>query len=96
MGEGCLDRFSWLHFATGMIAYYWGVNFWVALLVHIIFEILENTEIGMKFITNIKIWPGGKAKADSFLNSTICDNAFFVFGYGVAYLLHKYEDKYMM
>jgi hypothetical protein len=34
------------------------------------FELVENTQTGMHYIRTIKLWPGGKSEADSWINST--------------------------
>lgn len=70
MGTKIIDRFSLLHFAAGIVVYYWGLDFKTWLLVNVVFEILENSMYGMWFIKNVSRWPGGKTKADSLLNST--------------------------
>jgi hypothetical protein len=69
MGKQFTDNFSLLHFATGIIAYYWNISFVEWFILHIIFEYVENTVYGMKIINKIKLWPGGKYHPDSFLNS---------------------------
>jgi hypothetical protein len=69
MGIKLVDEFTLLHVATGIIAYYWGIGFWLLFALHTVFELAENTETGMKIIRRITIWPGGKSSADSWLNS---------------------------
>jgi membrane glycosyltransferase len=69
MGQGWYDQYSLLHFATGIFAYFWGFSWIFTLVAHIVFEIVENTQLGMEFINNkIPWWPGGKPKADSIPN----------------------------
>ena len=76
MGTHFADQYSLLHFAVGIIAYFFNIPFRWWIVVHTLFELLENTPQGVKFIsTHIKIWPGGKPKADTMLNS-ICDTVF--------------------
>jgi hypothetical protein len=90
MGLYFFDQYSLLHFAVGIIAYFWNVSLKNTIIFHIIAEIVENTEYGMKFINeNIKIWPGGKPKADSLINS-IGDTIFASIGWLCAYYLDKY------
>ena len=61
MGELLFDKYSALHFLSGYVAYHFYVPLIIWIIIHIIFEILENTNTGMYIITNyIKIWPGGK------------------------------------
>jgi hypothetical protein len=69
MGIYFTDKFSLLHFASGVIVYYWGVSFTTWFIAHAIFELIENTQLGMQFIRTISIWPGGKSHPDSVLNS---------------------------
>ena len=69
MGLYFTDKFSLLHFAAGIVAYYWGISFSTWFIVHALFELLENTQTGMHLIRTIKIWPGGKSHADSIINS---------------------------
>lgn len=71
MGYQFIDQYSLLHLAVGIIVYYWGIDFWVWTLVHILFEYGENTAIGMQIINNyLTWWPGGKNHADHLLNRT--------------------------
>lgn len=92
-----MDQFSLLHLATGIIAYFFGIKLIYWFILHVIFEILENTELGMKIInSNIKFWPGGKPKANSFINR-IGDTFFSIMGWQLAYLLDttgKQKDWY--
>jgi hypothetical protein len=87
MGTYFFDQYSILHMASGIIAYFFGIKLqnWIA--IHVLFEYFENTDIGIKFInTNLKnIWPGGKEKADTFMNSMIGDNFFAILGWCIAY-----------
>lgn len=90
MGKTLIDQFSLLHFSTGVVAYFWGISFINWLILHTIFEILENTKKGVYFIdTYLKIWPGGKKSPDNLLNS-IGDTIFAIIGFIIA----KYLDKH--
>jgi hypothetical protein len=96
MGNLFFDQYSILHMASGIVAYFWGIklNYWI--IIHVLFEYLENTEIGMKFINNTlkNIWPGGKEKADTFMNSMIGDNFFAILGWCIAYYFDEiYKNK---
>jgi hypothetical protein len=85
MGEETFDKYSWSHLCFGSISRYLGFSFTTALLFHITFEVAENTETGMNFITNyFPFWIGGKTKADTFRNSIIGDNVSFAVGYIIA------------
>jgi hypothetical protein len=75
MGTNILDQYSLLHFASGIVAYFFGIGFVKWNVMHGTFEILENTEMGMNIINNnFTFWPGGKPYPDSFVNSMIGDN----------------------
>jgi hypothetical protein len=63
-----MDQFTYLHFASGIVAYNFGLSLRDWIVIHTMFEFAENTEIGMKFIRTIKIWPGGKPSADTLVN----------------------------
>ncbi len=69
MGKNFVDQYSLLHFASGVVAYFWGLPAGTWFITHMAFEVAENTEAGMKFInTNITWWPGGKPRADDVVN----------------------------
>lgn len=90
MGQRTFDQFSLLHFASGIIAYFWGLPLLWWLIIHVVFEYIENTKIGMNFINKyIPLWPGGKQNPDSFMNSMIGDNISAVAGW----LLAAWVDK---
>jgi len=90
MGTLLLDQYSLLHFATGIVAYFFNISFkwWITL--HTIFEIVENTNVGIMFINKyLPIWPGGKPFPDSIINR-IGDTISTAIGWIIAYLLDKY------
>jgi hypothetical protein len=89
MGKAILDQYTLLHFATGIIAYFWGISAWLTLAAHLLFELLENTEKGMTVINRYMTWwPGGKPYADSVPNS-ISDTAATMFGWAAARLADR-------
>jgi len=89
MGVKIFDQYSILHFAVGILAYFWSVSFFTLIIIHILFEIIENTQVGMYFInTYITIWPGGKSHPDSLLNS-ISDTIFTGMGWMISYKLDR-------
>ena len=70
MGRAFVDQYSLLHFATGIVAYFWGISAWVTIIAHLLFELVENTEKGITIINRyLKWWPGGKPYADTVPNS---------------------------
>ena len=93
MGKFIFDQFTYLHFASGIIAYFWGLPIYVWFILHTIFEILENTKFGIKLINKIFFWPGGKPKADSFIN-IVGDTIGAMIGWGSAYLVDNIGNKY--
>ncbi len=92
MGQHFFDQYSLLHFATGVIAYFWGFSFVISFIAHMVFEYIENTGMGIRFINEnlAGIWPGGKPRADSNLN-IFGDNIFFGIGWIAARLLDTYS-----
>ena len=90
MGEKIVDKFTYLHFGSGVVIYYWGVSLVWWLLLHTVFEILENTKHGVYFIDNyLTIWPGGKKAPDTLINS-VGDTIAGLFGWLSAYGVAKY------
>jgi hypothetical protein len=90
MGTKLLDKFTYLHFANGILVYYWGMSLTVWLIIHTIFETLENSAIGIHFIDNyLTLWPGGKLIADSYINR-IGDTIGAIFGWLSALCVTNY------
>ena len=93
MGFRFMDQFSYLHFAVGIISYFWGINLKIAIIVHTIFEISENTSHGMHLINNyLPFWPGKKPTRDSYIN-ILGDTFFFIIGWISAKLIDTYSIK---
>ena len=42
MGENTFDRYSFLHFSVGAVAYYWDINLKNLIILHTLFEFLET------------------------------------------------------
>ena len=87
MGEYFTDNFSILHFASGIIFYYFGISFSTSFVAHLLFEAVENQEFAMNIISKTGLWPGGKDTADSVINS-LGDQFYF----SVGWMLSKYLD----
>ena len=86
MGKQLFDRFTLLHIAVGVIMFYWDISFTNTIIFHTIFELLENTDIGMKIInTHITQWPGGKSHADAPINM-LGDTIGVALGWYIAYI----------
>ena len=89
-----IDQYSFLHYSTGAIVYFWNIKLIHWIIFHLIFEIIENTDCGIKIInTTFKMWPGGKPGRDNMLNS-IVDNIFAILGWLSSYALDYYGNKY--
>ena len=86
MGIYFTDKFSLLHFANGIVAYFWGIPILVWFILNILYEWVENSSLGIKIINKIKIWPGGKHKADTLVNS-IGDQLYCLVGWIVAWYI---------
>jgi len=94
MGKYFVDQYSYLHFASGIVAYFWGLSFGKWIFLHALFEIVENTPFGIYFINNyFTLWPGGKPVSDSFINS-LGDNFFSFLGWLSAYYIDYFGTKY--
>ena len=86
MGIYFTDKFSLLHFANGIVAYFWGITILVWFILNVLYEWVENSSLGIKIINKIKIWPGGKHKADTLVNS-IGDQLYCLVGWIVAWYI---------
>ena len=53
MGYQIFDQYTYLHFATGITAYFWNINLLNTIILHTIFEIFQNSVIGINLLTNI-------------------------------------------
>ncbi len=93
MGTYLLDQYTLLHMATGVIAYFFRLSLPSWILIHIVFEYIENTKEGMYMInTYLKIWPGGKPKADTFINC-VGDTIAAILGWILAYSIETIGKK---
>ena len=90
MGLRIFDQYSLLHFAAGIVAYFWSISLFITIVIHILFEFIENTSIGMDIINTyfIGLWPGGKTHPDSLLNR-VSDTIFTGLGWLAAYQLDR-------
>lgn len=81
MGYYFIDKYSLLHFGVGILWNYIGLDLISLIILHTLFELVENTKIGIRFINNyLTIWPGGKEHPDSIVNS-VSDIIFSVLGW---------------
>ena len=94
MGLNFLDQYSYLHFASGIVVYFWGLSLKNWIILHLLFEILENTQPVINFINRyLTIWPGGKPHPDSFKNS-FGDCITSILGWLSAYYLDQLGNKF--
>ena len=94
MGNLLFDQYTYLHFAVGIIVYFWNISLLNWVVLHTIFEFLENTKMGMNIINKyILFWPGGKPKSDSIIN-IIGDTLGTIIGWLSAYYLNELGNKY--
>jgi hypothetical protein len=91
MGKYFTDNFSILHFATGIIFYYFGISFTNSFIIHLLFEAIENQNFAMEIISKTGWWPGGKDEADTVLNS-LGDQFYFSLGWIISSKL-DYDNK---
>jgi hypothetical protein len=90
MGVHLIDCYSLLHIATGIVAYFWGIPLEWWFLLHALFEVVENSPYGVYAIdTYITLWPGGKKKPDTLLNS-VGDQTCAVLGWVLAYIVKSF------
>lgn len=90
MGTNIFDKYSIFHATVGMLMSLLGLEWYIVLILHTIFEIVENTHTAGKIIRKyLWWWPGGKVKPDSVLN-TIGDTISVMLGWLVGYLLSDY------
>ena len=90
MGKTIFDQYTLLHFGVGIVVYFWNFTFLGWLILHTLFEIIENTQIGMYVINRyITWWPGGKDYADAPINSLVGDNIGAILGWLLAYVVAK-------
>ena len=98
MGRYFMDQYSLLHISTGIMCYFWNMSLITSVMIHLAFELLENTQLGMHIINTYLSdfgffrWPGGKPYADSTIN-VFGDNVFFTGGWILAKFVDWYGSK---
>tara|TARA_B100000902_G_scaffold388223_1_gene433480 strand:- start:666 stop:980 length:315 start_codon:yes stop_codon:yes gene_type:complete len=93
MGKYFIDQFTYLHFAVGIVAYFWSISLNNWILINIIFELFENSDFGIKVVSNIPYWPGSKPKSDTPIN-IVGDIGSIILGWLSAYYIDKLGIKY--
>lgn len=88
MGTRLFDQYSLLHFAVGIIFFFWNISWQTLLIIHTLFELVENTPLGMSIINRYFTpwWPGGKDYSDSWTNM-IGDTISAIFGWFFSYYI---------
>ena len=96
MGNKFIDQYSLLHFAVGIVVYFWDISLLSWFVLHTIFELIENTQQGIYFINNyITWWPGEKPRPDSIINS-IGDTIFSLLGWVIAYYTDQFGKQWQL
>ena len=96
MNGKMFDQYAYLHFAVGIVSYFWGISFINWLIIHTIYEVFEITKTGTYIINTYfgTIWPGGgKHKAEPLING-VGDTLFAIFGWLSAHYLDATGNKY--
>jgi len=89
-----LDQYSYLHFSTGILAYFWGIDFYIWVIIHILYELFENLRASIYIINQyITFWPGGKPCPDPIINR-IGDVVSGALGWLSAYYLDTIGARY--
>ena len=89
------DQFTYLHFAVGIVSYFWGFGLITFLIYHTVYEIFETTDVGRNFINKYfsSIWPGGgKNKTELGMNA-VGDTIGALIGWMSAYYLDRMGNK---
>ena len=94
MGSRLFDAYSLLHFSVGVLAYFWSISLLQIIVLHILFEYVENTTMGMYIITTYfkDWWPGGKPTPDSFVNR-VSDILCTGVGWMTSFYLKKWDSS---
>lgn len=96
MANQIFDQYTYLHFAVGVVVYFWGISLSSWIIIHTIYEVFEITPIGINFINTYfgKLWPGGgKHVAEPIING-VGDTLGAILGWLSAYYLDKLGAKY--
>ena len=90
MGKLIIDQYTYAHFAIGVTIFFMGVKLRTWIIMHLLFELLSNTNEGINFIEKYtKFWTGGKTKQDSLINSMTDSLAAFL-GWLSAYYINEF------
>lgn len=85
-----IDQFSYLHFASGITAYFFGFKLKNWMLLHLAFDIFDNSNWGIQFVQKyVSFLKQPRYGSDPPLN-IIVDNIISVLGWVSAYYLVQY------
>jgi hypothetical protein len=59
------DQWLWLHIGVGIFGNVLGFSEFSYVITHATYEILSNTDSGMKFLNRIPFWPAKPAKDEA-------------------------------
>ena len=96
VSDPLFDQFTYLHFACGIITYFWGISFTNSILIHTLYEIFEVTPIGVHIINTYfgKLWPGGGKSLKEIEVNALGDTIGFIIGWVSAMALDNIGNKY--
>ncbi len=86
MGTTLFDKYSLLHFSTGVIARFYHISFIHWFILHLIFEYFENIPQIVLILNKLNWWPGGKQHSDTLINN-IGDQFSAMLGWYIADIL---------
>ena len=93
MGKYFFDQYTYLHFASGITAYFWGLSLLEWMAFHLVFELIENSKWGIHFINHyLWFWPGGKDSSDT-LENIVGDNVGALLGWVSAYIIDCFATQ---
>lgn len=85
MGTQLFDKYSLMHMTMGGVMFFLGFGWPTTLILHTLFELVENTVyVGYLIQTYLWWWPGGKAKPDNARN-IIGDTISVMLGWFIGY-----------
>jgi hypothetical protein len=85
-----LDQYSYLHFASGITAYFIGFRLRTWFLLHLVVDLFENSSWGIQIIQQyLKLFLRPRYGSDPPLN-IVMDNVIAILGWLSAYYLERY------
>ncbi len=95
MDNQLFDQFTYLHFAVGIVMYFWGISLPKWLIIHTAYELFESTSFGVNFINVVfgKLWPGGGDHQPAHIINSVGDTIAALIGWISAYYLDRLGSK---